>query len=227
MTTGRLTIASRSRIATCGRLMIGVAAIAPSAPGFVIVNVPPSVSPGCSCPARARSATSRIASREALVVEQMRVADHRHDEAALAEVDGDAEVDRRVLREAAVLEPRVERRVHAQRLDRAARDDRQVRRADLAPAALDRAHVGLEDRRAVRGGVERAAHVLADQAAHARQRLALLIRGRRRRLWRHRFAGRRRRGRAGVLGATPRAPPRRTPCPLWPPWPLWATGSSR
>ena len=40
-TTGRLTIASRSRIATCGWLMIGVAMIVPNWPGLVIVNVPP------------------------------------------------------------------------------------------------------------------------------------------------------------------------------------------
>ena len=39
-TTGRLTTASRSRIATCGWLMIGVARIAPNWPGLVIVNVP-------------------------------------------------------------------------------------------------------------------------------------------------------------------------------------------
>ena len=76
--------------------MIGVAAIAPSAPGFVIVNVPPSVSPGCSCPSRARAGDVADRLREALVVEPVRVADHRHDEAALAEVDGDPEVDLRV-----------------------------------------------------------------------------------------------------------------------------------
>ena len=40
-TTGRLTTASKSRIATCGWLMIGVAMIDPYWPGLVIVNVPP------------------------------------------------------------------------------------------------------------------------------------------------------------------------------------------
>ena len=48
ITTARLTTASMSRIATCGWLMIGVAATAPNWPGFVIVNVPPRTSSGLS-----------------------------------------------------------------------------------------------------------------------------------------------------------------------------------
>src|ERR671934_103730 len=59
-TTGRLTTASRSRIATCGWLMIGVASTAPYAPGFVIVKVPPLSSSGERRLPRARSARSLI-----------------------------------------------------------------------------------------------------------------------------------------------------------------------
>ena len=61
MTTGRLTTASRSRMAIWGWLMIGVAAIAPKAPGLVIVNVPPRTSSGDSSPARARRPSSAMA----------------------------------------------------------------------------------------------------------------------------------------------------------------------
>src|SRR4051794_9262115 len=60
ITTGRLTTASRSRIATCGWLMIGVAMIEPYWPGLVIVNVAPATSSGTSCFERARLARSRI-----------------------------------------------------------------------------------------------------------------------------------------------------------------------
>ena len=55
-TTGRLTIASRSRIATCGWLITGVAMIEPYWPGLVIVNVPPATSSGRSSRLRARRA---------------------------------------------------------------------------------------------------------------------------------------------------------------------------
>src|SRR5947199_127203 len=59
-TTGRLITASRSRIATCGWLMIGVAMIEPYWPGLVIVNVPPRTSSAESSFARARRASSLI-----------------------------------------------------------------------------------------------------------------------------------------------------------------------
>ena len=72
-TTGRLTIASRSRIATCGWLMTGVAMIEPNCPGFVIVNVPPRTSSGASARARARFATSRMRAAEALDAEVLGV----------------------------------------------------------------------------------------------------------------------------------------------------------
>src|SRR4051794_25073259 len=169
MTTGRLTTASRSRIATCGWLMIGVAASAPYWPGFVIVNVPPRTSSGWSARSRARRAGARMrrprppsgracaaratgtkspspsrgAAAEPLVGEVLRVADDRHDEPVLVERDGDAEVDPIVARERVALEPGVEVGELAQRLDDAARDDRQRGRPDRGPAALDRAHVAL------------------------------------------------------------------------------------
>ena len=54
MTTGRFTTASKSRIATWGRLMIGVAMIEPYCPGLVIVKVAPCTSSGESCRARSR-----------------------------------------------------------------------------------------------------------------------------------------------------------------------------
>src|SRR3954463_502808 len=179
MTTGRLTTASRSRIATCGWLMIGVAASAPYWPGFVIVNVPPRTSSGCSSRSRARRGRGAgggaggvaDAAAEPLVGEVLRVADDRHDEPVVGERDGDAEVDLVVAGEGVALEPRVEVGELAQRLDDAARDDRQRRRPDRGPAALDRAHVALDDRRAVGGDLERALHVLADRLAHTRERL--------------------------------------------------------
>src|ERR1700740_2448219 len=59
-TTGRFTIASRSRIPTWGWLMMGVAMIAPYCPGVVIVHVPPWTSSRGRCRDRARRATSRI-----------------------------------------------------------------------------------------------------------------------------------------------------------------------
>ena len=62
-TTGRLTIASTSRIATCGWLMTGVAMIEPNWPGFVIVNVPPRTSSGVELRAPARAARGRGCAR--------------------------------------------------------------------------------------------------------------------------------------------------------------------
>src|SRR5215208_2906112 len=59
-TTGRFTTASRSRMAICGWLMIGVASTAPKAPGLVMVKVPPLSSSGESCFLRARCATSSM-----------------------------------------------------------------------------------------------------------------------------------------------------------------------
>jgi hypothetical protein len=58
ITTGRLTTASRSRIATCGWLMTGVAMIEPNWPGLVIVNVPSWTSSGLSVRDRAERASS-------------------------------------------------------------------------------------------------------------------------------------------------------------------------
>src|SRR5215210_3874114 len=57
-TTGRLTTASVSRIATWGWLITGVAMIEPYPPGLVIVNDPPRTSSGDSSPPRARRAMS-------------------------------------------------------------------------------------------------------------------------------------------------------------------------
>ena len=138
-TTGRLTIASRSRIATCGWLMIGVAAIAPNWPGLVIVNVPPRTSSGRRSPSRARPARSRTRRARPSSREVLRVADHGHDQPVVAERDGDPEVHAVVLGEAVALEPGVERRELAQRVDDAARDDRQRRRADQRARGARRA----------------------------------------------------------------------------------------
>ena len=80
ITTGRFTIASRSRIATCGWLMIGVASTAPNWPGLVIVKVPPLHVVGLSAPARARSATVGDRRRHALEAEALGLLDHRHDQ---------------------------------------------------------------------------------------------------------------------------------------------------
>ena len=104
-TTGRLTIASRSRIATCGWLMIGVAMIEPYCPGFVIVNVPPRTSSGVSSPARARLARSLMRAGQPLDGQLVRVADDRDDQPVLAERHGDPEVDVLVERVAIALEP--------------------------------------------------------------------------------------------------------------------------
>ena len=91
-TTGRLTTASRSRIATWGWLMIGVAMIVPYWPGLVIVNVPPRTSSGVSSP-RARPAGQVVdPRRQALDRELVRVVDDRHDQPVLAERHRDAEV---------------------------------------------------------------------------------------------------------------------------------------
>ena len=76
-TTGRLTTASTSRIATCGWLMTGVAMSVPNWPGFVIVNVPPRTSSGTSSPARARAREVADPPRQALGAEVLRVADDR------------------------------------------------------------------------------------------------------------------------------------------------------
>src|SRR3954467_15451636 len=91
-TTGRFTIASRSRIATWGWLMIGVARTAPNCPGLVIVKVPPWTSSGWRVRSRARCATSASAARHALEAQPLGLTDHRHHEAAV-QGDRDAEVD--------------------------------------------------------------------------------------------------------------------------------------
>src|ERR687894_149563 len=96
-TTGRLTTASVSRMATCGWLITGVAMIEPCPPGEVL-----------------------DAGGEALDRQLLRVADDRHDEAALAERDGDPEVHAVVRGDGAVLERGVQRRVLAQGVDRRA-----------------------------------------------------------------------------------------------------------
>ena len=78
---------------------------------------------------------------------------------------------------ALALEPGVQRRVLAQRVDRRPRHERQRGHAEPRPRRLDPAHVDLDPRRAGRGGLERALHVLADLPAHPRQLAAGADRG--------------------------------------------------
>ena len=127
-TTGRFTIASRSRIPTWGWLMIGVASTAPNWPGLVIVNVPPWTSSGSSPPARARSATSAIPA--ILQAEALGLADHRDDQ-ALLEGDRDPEVDLLLVDDLIAVQPRVQDRM-ALVPSTGPGDERQVGEQDIA-----------------------------------------------------------------------------------------------
>ena len=77
---------------TCGALRIGNEIHVPDAPGLVIVNVPPARSSGPSLlgPGAARDIADR--GRERAQAQAVGVADDRHDEALVVEVDRDAEV---------------------------------------------------------------------------------------------------------------------------------------
>ena len=92
-TTGLRTIASVDRIATCGWLMIGIVNTLPAEPLLVIVNVPPLISSGLSLRLRARPARSLIS--RAIARSRLVSADahHRHQQALVVEIDGDADVD--------------------------------------------------------------------------------------------------------------------------------------
>jgi hypothetical protein len=131
--------------------MTGVAMIDPNWPGLVMVKVPPWTSSGRSWRERAARASPL-----------MRLESPSAERSWADWMDG-------VL---VALEPRVERGVLAQRVDGRAGHEGQRREADLAAGALDARHVGLDPRRARGRGVERALHVLADGAAHARELLA-------------------------------------------------------
>ena len=140
------------------------------------------------------------------------VADHRHDQALVVEVDGDAEVDEAVDDELVLAHAGVEVREVAEGVDRRPADERQVREAEalgLLPLVLDRAARGvdvgvvdLDDAEGVRADALAHHHVLAGEPADLRQRDRLValaggdrrcrrrLRRRRRRRWR-RAAGRR------------------------------------
>ena len=95
-TTGLRVMASVDRIATCGWLMIGIVSTEPAEPLLEIVNVPPLISSGISFFVRARPARSLMCAGDRPQPQVLGVADDRHDEALVVEVDGDAEVDEAV-----------------------------------------------------------------------------------------------------------------------------------
>src|SRR5919201_3552238 len=154
-------------------------------------------------------------------VQTLRVLDHRDDQAVSAlERDRDSEVDVVLDHHLLAADLGVDPRPVLDRLDRRAGDEGEVRGGDAVALLVlrfealsdrdDLREVDLEDRRNVRRGVERAAHVLGDPAAHRVYRLDLLARGRcdRLRLWsgcrRLRRRGRGGRGRPRGGGGGPR-----------------------
>ena len=82
--------------------MIGVNVSTPNPPRFVIVNVPPSVSAGRSCPSLARCTSSSEPQGDLLNPERLGVLDHG-DEQARHGIDGDADMSR--LREVDLIGP--------------------------------------------------------------------------------------------------------------------------
>ena len=145
-------------------------------------------------------------------VEALGLLQHRDDQSlALVERDREAEVDVVVGHDRLAPDLGVHVRPLAQRLDRRARDEGEVGEVDavgLLECGLQRLadrddlrHVDLDRARHVRGGVERAAHVLGDAAAHRRSSGSISpAPGRRlaRRL-RRLASGRRRRGQPAVV----------------------------
>jgi len=123
-------------------------------------------------------------------VEPLRVADHRNDEPlALGELDGDAEVDEVARDDGVAAHLAVHVGIVLQRVDRGARDEREIRRVDAVGGLVlllqrlacgdDLRQVDLDRARDVRGGVERSAHVLGDPSPHRGHRLDRLARLRR------------------------------------------------
>ena len=150
-TTGRRLTPSVDRIATCGWLMIGSVISVPYGPGFVIVNVPPTMSSGLSF-------LPRLAAQIADLVRDrphplgLGVVDDRHHQALEVEVDGDAEVDVVVHDQLVLAERRVHFGVVADGVDDRARDEREIREAEaflrLPRVALGAPHTfdGLRSR---------------------------------------------------------------------------------
>ncbi len=95
-------------IATCGWLMIGIVSTEPAEPLLVMVNVPPAISSGSSFVRGARSARSLISLAIAPQPLALGVADDRHEQTLVVEVDGDAEVDEVVHDQLVVADARVE-----------------------------------------------------------------------------------------------------------------------
>ena len=129
----------------------------------------------------------------------------------VGELDREPEVDPRPRDDLLAADLAVDPRVLLERLDDRAGDEDQVRRVDAVGLLVlglelvadldDAGHVDLDRARHVGGGVERAAHVLGDPAAHRVHRLELLagcgghrLGRRRRRRLRRRLGCRRRLG---------------------------------
>ena len=107
--------------------MIGVPAIAPKPPGFVIVNVPPWTSSGRSFFVRARSARSAIARAIPSRFFSSALRMTGHDQAlAVVERDGDAEVDEALGDDLVAADLGVHARPRLQRVDDGAGDEREV-----------------------------------------------------------------------------------------------------
>ena len=104
-------------IATCGWLMIAAVSTLPAEPLFEIVNVPPRISSGDSF--RERGASREVVDLAGDRAEALRVgvADDRHEQTLVAQVDGDAEVDVVVDGELAVAHGRVQVRELGDRID--------------------------------------------------------------------------------------------------------------
>src|SRR3954470_8919294 len=142
-TTGRLTTASVSRMATCGWLITGGGAVR-----AVSARVGDRERAAAHLvrrqPVLARTRGEVLdAGGQTLDGELLRVADHGHDQPALTERDRDAEVDRVIAGDGLVRERRVQVGELAQRVDGGAGDDREERRAEPPPLRIGARHVRL------------------------------------------------------------------------------------
>ncbi len=184
-TIGRFTIASTSRIATWPSGMIGVPISAPNTPGLVIVNVPPLISSGESVLVRALSASSITARERPTQVLLLGAVDDRHHQ-PLGVVDGDghAQVDVLLDQGRLALHLGVDPRPAADRVDRRAGDERDVREVDAVALLVlglpllaqvdDAGHVDLDHGGDVRRRVQRVAHVPRDHLADRVELVELL-----------------------------------------------------
>lgn len=178
-TTGRRTIASVDRIATCGWLMIGMVSTDPAEPLLEIVKVPPAISSGDNLRLRATGEIVDLTSDRSQAL-AFGAAHDRNQQTPVIEIDRDAEVDVTVHHEVVAVDARVHVREVGQRIDHRASDEGQVREAvallrlelglHAVARGVDVGEVDLDHAERVRADVLRHDHVRAGGLANLRQR---------------------------------------------------------